>query len=102
MSGRPDVSDFELAREFACLTYKRFTGEDSVIPGDLEKTQYSEAERDARESFRLKVLTQLPIRDGKNAAKIHQRGSGNAVSGFRFSMALESCISNIPGSCGAS
>lgn len=65
MEGRPDASDFELAQEYARLTFKRFSGEDSGALGELEKTKHTEAELDSIESFRFKVLTQVPTREGK-------------------------------------
>lgn len=65
MEGRPDASDFKLAQEYARLTYKRFSGEDSGKLGELEKTKHTEAELDSIESFRFNVLTQVPTREGQ-------------------------------------
>lgn len=68
MEGRPDETDYETAKEFAGITLKRFTGEDNAILGELEKTGYTEEQLDSIESFRFKVLTQLPTRDGKECS----------------------------------
>ena len=65
MEGRPDASDFDIAKEYADITYKRFTGEDNGILGELEKTEYTEAHLDSIETFRFNVLTQLPTRGGE-------------------------------------
>jgi len=62
MEGRPDESDYAVAREFAGMTYKRFIGEDDGILGELEKTAYTDEQLDSIESFRFNVLTQLPTR----------------------------------------
>lgn len=66
MEGRPDASDFELAKEFAEATFRRFTGEDAGILGELEKTQFTEEQLDSLEPFRFKALTQLPSRGGQD------------------------------------
>jgi len=65
MEGRPDTCDFDVAREYARITYKRFKGEDKGILGELEKTENTEEQLDSIESLRFKVLTQLPTRDKK-------------------------------------
>jgi len=105
MEGRPDGSDFELAKEYARLTYKRFSGEDAKILGNLERTQHTEAELDAIESFRFKVLTQLPTRDGKECCmclaceELCPTGAMNAESGEADKgncIACLSCVANCP------
>ncbi len=65
MEDRPDESDFKTAREYAAITCKRFTGEDTGILGELEKTEYTDEQLDAIETFRFKILTQLPTRGGE-------------------------------------
>jgi len=68
MTGRPDESDFQVAREYAAGTYKRFTGEDPEILDELEKTNYREEELDLIEGFRFNILTKVPSRDGENCS----------------------------------
>jgi ferredoxin/flavodoxin len=64
MAGRPDDDDFNIARLFAEKTYRRFSGEDPGLLGDLEKTTHSEEELDNFELFRFAAVTQLPTRNG--------------------------------------
>lgn len=68
MVGRPDDTDFAVAREYAERTYKRFTGEDPTVTGEFEKTEHTEEALDAIEAFRFKVLTQLPGRGGDDCS----------------------------------
>ncbi len=68
MLGRPDESDYAVAREYACLALKRFSGEDPALLGEMEKTAYRDDELDAIEAFRFKILTQLPTRQGKDCS----------------------------------
>jgi ferredoxin/flavodoxin len=63
--GRPDETDFEVAREYARATHKRFTGEDSGTLGEMEKTLHTEEQLDDIETFRFNILTQLPTRQGE-------------------------------------
>lgn len=60
MEGRPDDSDFDLAKEYVLKTHKRFTGEDPKILGELEKTEHSEELLDQIESYRFNLFKQLP------------------------------------------
>jgi ferredoxin len=62
---QPDESYFEVAKEYARKTYKRFTGEDKTI---LEKINYTEEQLDSIESFKFNVLTQLPTRGGDDCS----------------------------------
>ena len=62
MVDRPNEFDFEVAKDYVELTYKRFTGEDDRILGELEKTEYTDEQLDSAEALRFKVLTQLPTR----------------------------------------
>jgi flavodoxin/Fe-S-cluster-containing hydrogenase component 2 len=64
MKGRPDERDFAVAKEYVEITYKRFTGEDESLLGELEKTSYPEELLDSVEAFRFKNVTQLPTRGG--------------------------------------
>ncbi len=68
MENRPDERDFSLAREFAEKTYRRFTGEDTGLPGPFEKTAHTGELLDSIESFRFKVLTMLPTREGRTCS----------------------------------
>ena len=68
MEDRPDASDIDIAKEYAVRTYKRFTGEDPGILGELEKTEYTEEQLDSIETFRFNVLTQLPTRSGEECS----------------------------------
>jgi ferredoxin/flavodoxin len=65
MMERPDESDFLVAREYVERTFRRFTGEDTEILGDLEKTEFSEEHLDGIENFRFRIVTRLPTRDGR-------------------------------------
>ena len=62
---RPDESDFDVAKEYAQATYKRFTGEDPGTLGEMEKTLHTEEQLDSIETFRFNILTQLPTRNGE-------------------------------------
>jgi ferredoxin/flavodoxin len=64
MEGRPDEHDFDVAKEYVEITYKRFTNEDESPLGELEKTEYPEELLDAAEAFRFKTISQLPTRGG--------------------------------------
>ncbi len=64
MENRPDESDAAVAREFAELTFRRFSGEDSGLPGPFEATDYPEELLDRIEGFRFRILTSLPGRHG--------------------------------------
>jgi flavodoxin/ferredoxin len=64
MEDRPGEFDFEVAKDYVGITYKRFTGEDDRVLGELERTEYTEEQLDSIETFRFKVLTQLPSRTG--------------------------------------
>ncbi len=61
---RPNDDDFAVARSFAEKTYRRFTGDDPGVLGELEKTTHSEEELDNFELFRYRAITQLPTRNG--------------------------------------
>ncbi len=64
MDGRPDTSDFGMAKEYVEKTYKRFTGDDSGILEDLPLPEHSDEQLDQIESFRFNIVTKLPTRDG--------------------------------------
>jgi ferredoxin/flavodoxin len=68
VEGRPDESDFEVAREYAKATHRRFTGEDSGTLGEMEKTLHTEEQLDSIETFRFNILTQLPTRQGETCS----------------------------------
>jgi ferredoxin/flavodoxin len=65
VEGRPDESDFDVAKEYAQATHKRFTGEDPGTLGEMEKTVHTEEQLDSIETFRFNILTQLPTRQGE-------------------------------------
>ena len=64
MERRPDERDFAVAKEYVEITYRRFTGEDEGLLGELEKTKYPQELLDSAESFRFKTVSQLPTRGG--------------------------------------
>lgn len=68
MVDRPDQTDFDVAREYVEETHKRFIGENTGTPGELEKTKYTEKELDDFENFRFMVVTQLPTRGGEECS----------------------------------
>lgn len=61
---RPNEQDYELAKKYTGLTYKRFISEDGGIVSDFEKPLHPEEKLDAIEKSRFKVVTQLPARNG--------------------------------------
>jgi len=65
VADRPDASDFDVAREFARKTFARFTGEDPGTLGEMERGTHTEESLDSIETFRFKILTQLPTREGE-------------------------------------
>ncbi|MCX5851469.1 MAG: EFR1 family ferrodoxin [Deltaproteobacteria bacterium] len=105
MEGRPDKSDFNVAKKYAKTTYKRFTGEDNGILGALEKTNHTEEQLDSIESFRFNVLTQLPTR-GENECsmclvceELCPTGAMDAESGKADKgkcIACLACVANCP------
>jgi menaquinone-dependent protoporphyrinogen IX oxidase/ferredoxin len=105
MEGRPDALDFEVANEYADITYKRFTGEDDGILGELEKTAHTEKELDSIETFRFNVLTQLPTRGGEGCSmcmvceELCPTGAMDARSGEADKgkcIACLACVANCP------
>ncbi|MBM9616181.1 EFR1 family ferrodoxin [Desulfobulbus rhabdoformis] len=68
MIGRPNDSDFLVAQTFAQKTCKRLCGEDTGILGGLEQPDVEESYLDMIESFRFKVVTQLPTRNGEECS----------------------------------
>jgi flavodoxin/NAD-dependent dihydropyrimidine dehydrogenase PreA subunit len=102
---RPDTSDFDVAREYADKTYKRFTGEDDGVLGELKKTEHAEEYLDNIEAFRFKALTKLPSRDGEECSMCMTcedtcpAGAMNAESGEAESgkcIACLACVANCP------
>ncbi|MBN1573717.1 MAG: EFR1 family ferrodoxin [Deltaproteobacteria bacterium] len=65
---RPDKSDFAVAEKFAEETYKRFTGEDNDVLGEMEKTNHTEEYLDEIEGVRFRAVTQLPTRGGEECS----------------------------------
>ena len=61
---RPDIRDAELARQYADAVCKRFGDEDGGVLGELDKSTFSDEQLDLFESYRFKVLSQLPGRNG--------------------------------------
>jgi ferredoxin len=68
MENRPNESDFEVAREFARQTYKRFTGADRGRPGEFDKTELTQQELDRGEKLPFVAITQLPSRMGADCS----------------------------------
>lgn len=105
MEGRPDESDFEVAKEFAGITFRRFTGEDDKITGEFERTDHTEEQLDSIEPFRFKILTRLPARGGKECGMCMiceekcPAGAMNAESGTADKekcIACLACVANCP------
>jgi ferredoxin/flavodoxin len=61
---RPDSREFKLAKDYVKATYRRFTGEDKNMIGELERSIFSDEELDHFESLRYKMITTLPTREG--------------------------------------
>ena len=69
LENRPDESDFEVAKEFARQTYKRFSGEDSGRPGKFDKPELTPEQLDNGEKITFsKIMTQLPTRMGADCS----------------------------------
>jgi ferredoxin/flavodoxin len=107
MEGRPDESDFDMAREYTDITCKRFAGEDDGVLGEMEKTEHSEEHLDNAEAQRFKVLTQLPTRGGEECSmcltceESCPVGAMDAESGEADSgecIACLACVANCPDS----
>ncbi len=105
IEGRPEESDFEVAKDYVRLTYKRFTGEDETILGELEQTDYTDQQLDSAESLRFKVLTQVPTRDDEECsmclecAHLCPTGAMEAESGEADQekcIACLACVANCP------
>lgn len=105
MEGRPDHSDFEVARDYARITYTRFTGEDDGIVGEFDQTDYTEEQLDFIETFRFTVLTQLPTRGGEECGMcmicedVCPTGAMNAEAGEadrEKCIACLACVANCP------
>ncbi len=105
MENRPDEKDFSLAREFAGKTYRRFTREDTGLPGPFEKTAHTEELIDSIEIFRFKVLTMLLTREGRTCSvcmaceEICPSGAMNVASGeahWSKCIACLACVAACP------
>ncbi len=95
MEGRPDESDLEVARNYAGKIYKRFTGEDDRIVGELEKTEHTEEFLDSIETFRFNILTELPTRRGEECRMClicEELCPGGAIRAESGEVAREKCI----------
>jgi menaquinone-dependent protoporphyrinogen IX oxidase/ferredoxin len=68
MCGRPDISDFEVAKEYADKTFDRFTGKDPAILEELPQPELTDEVLDKIESYRFTVVTKLPTRDGEECS----------------------------------
>jgi flavodoxin/ferredoxin len=105
LEDRPNSLDFEVVKDYVELTFKRFTGEDERILGELEKTEYTEEQLDWAESLRFKNLTQLPTRGGEECGlcleceELCPTGAMEAESGEADEekcIACLACVSNCP------
>lgn len=63
--GRPDIRESELAEKYAQAVYRRFSGADRSIIGELDRNIFSDEQLDAFEAFRYKMVSKLPSRDGE-------------------------------------
>ncbi len=68
MMDRPGDEDLRLATRYAEAIYKRFSGEDTDLVGELDPGPYSEQQLDQFEEFRYKAVTQLPTRSGADCS----------------------------------
>lgn len=66
MADRPGPDELALAAQYADAVYKRFSGEDSGVVKDLDQGPYTEQQLDQFESFRHKMMTKHPTRDGQD------------------------------------
>ena len=107
MEGRPDERDVAVAEEYVEATYRRFTGEDESLLGELEKTEHPEELLDAAEVKRFKVVTQLPTRGGTECSmclvceESCPTGAMDAESGEADKgrcIACLACVANCPDS----
>ena len=105
LGDRPNELDFKVAKDYVELTWKRFTGEDDRILGELEKTEYTEEQLDSAETSRFKVVTQLPTRGGEECSmcleceELCPTGAMEAESGEADKekcIACLACVSNCP------
>jgi ferredoxin len=98
MVGRPDASDYQVAETYAERMYERFTGKDSGVLDELEKTDFSEEQLDSFELLRFKVLEQLPTRYGEECsmcmlcAESCPTGAINAETGETQKPACIACL----------
>jgi len=65
MAGRPDDGDLAIARAYAEKIYERFAAGDTAIAESLDPGAYTDEQLNQFESFRFKVLTTLPTRQGQ-------------------------------------
>jgi ferredoxin/menaquinone-dependent protoporphyrinogen IX oxidase len=105
MPGRPDTSDFEVAKEYVDKTYNRFTGEDPGILEELPQPELTDDQLDQLESFRFNIVTKLPTRDGEECSMCMiceescPTGAMNAESGRADPgkcIVCLACIANCP------
>ena len=105
VEGRPDEPDFDMAKAYVERTYKRFTGEDERLLGELEKTEHSEEKLDSIEAMRFKVVTQLPTRGDEECGmclvceELCPTGAMEAESGEADKekcIACLACVANCP------
>ncbi len=68
MVGRPDDPDFETAKEYAEKTMKRFSGDDSGLPGEFPKGVADEKMLDQMEQGMKKMVPQFPSRLGEDCS----------------------------------
>jgi len=103
MCGRPDTSDFAVAKEYVDKTYDRFTGKDPAILEELPQPEYTDEFLDKIESFRFTVVTRLPTRDGEECSMCMiceescPTGAMNAESGQAEPEKCIACLGCIAG-----
>ena len=105
MGGRPDASDFDVAKDYVIKTYRRFTGEDPGVLEQLPQPEHSDETLDEIESFRFKIVTKLPTRDGEECSlcmlceELCPAGAMNAEVGQAEAgkcIACLACVANCP------
>jgi flavodoxin/ferredoxin len=103
--GRPNQSDFKIAKEYTHKTLQRFTGEAPDKVGEFSKPIYTSEQLDQAEKFRFQLITQLPTRGANNCSmcllceNLCPTNAMDAVKGIADPMsciACFRCVANCP------